>query len=155
MRNNQYTVSGFSYGAIKALQYTLQQLEDSQRVDTLQLFSPVFFQTKEAKFKRLQLMAYKKSQRSYMQEFLKSCFHPYPLQNIKQIETSIDELKELLEYQWNLEELELIIKSGVVIEVYLGGKDSIIDAQKANEFFKQVTTTTYIKNANHFLQEEE
>ena len=47
---SDYCVCGFSYGAIKALRYAKEQLENRQRIDTLQLFSPAFFQTKTQKF---------------------------------------------------------------------------------------------------------
>jgi hypothetical protein len=49
---SDFNVAGFSYGAIKAL---LHVRDTKQRVDTLQLFSPAFFQTKPEKFRRLQM----------------------------------------------------------------------------------------------------
>jgi hypothetical protein len=147
-----YTVCGFSYGAIKALNATVEMIENSQRVDRLQLFSPVFFQTKEQKFKRLQLMSYKKSKLLYMKQFIKGCFSPYEEKIVESIETDILELQELLEYEYSLDKLKMIEESGVKIEVYLGAKDMIIDVESAREFFLQVATVTYIKEANHFLQ---
>jgi len=45
-----------------------------------------------------------------------------------------------------------LTNKGVKIEVYLGGADKIIDVQSAREFFTQVSTLTFIKEANHFLQ---
>jgi len=54
---NDFTVSGFSYGAQKAFEYVLNT---DNRVDLLQLFSPAFFQDKDKKYKRLQLMFFKK-----------------------------------------------------------------------------------------------
>lgn len=48
---SDFTVAGFSYGAIKALKYAITC---NERIDTLQLFSPAFFQDKDAKFKKLQ-----------------------------------------------------------------------------------------------------
>ena len=47
---NDFCVVGFSYGAQKALEYTLTCRE---RVDKLQLISPAFFQNKQEKFKKL------------------------------------------------------------------------------------------------------
>ena len=38
------------------------------------------------------------------------------------------------------------------IEVYLGAEDKIVEAKEVKEFFIEVATVTYIKNANHFLQ---
>lgn len=149
---SSYTVSGFSYGAIKALNTTLKMIDNSQRVDRLQLLSPAFFQTKDEKFKRLQLMSYKKNELLYMKQFLGGCFYPYEQKIVENIQTDISELKELLEYEWSLETLKKIEAHGVKIEVYLGGKDAIIDANAAKEFFLEVSTVTYIKEANHFLQ---
>ena len=45
---NDFTVSGFSYGAIKAFE---EVLASNKRVDKLQLFSPAFFQSFDKKFK--------------------------------------------------------------------------------------------------------
>ena len=44
INKSDFTVSGFSYGAIKAFDYVLNC---NTRVDTLQLISPAFFQTKD------------------------------------------------------------------------------------------------------------
>jgi hypothetical protein len=43
------------------------------------------------------------------------------------------------------------VQRGINIEVYLGGEDKIIDVTGAREFFLEVATVTYIKDANHFL----
>lgn len=152
LKKSAYTVSGFSYGAIKAVTTVEQALINKQRVDTLQLFSPAFFQTKPQKFKRLQLMSYKKNEQQYLQHFLKGCFAPYEVKKVQNIQTDVSELEELLNYIWNEEQLQSIVNSGVKIEVYLGSKDVIIDVQNARDFFKNVATITYIKEANHFLQ---
>ncbi len=152
LREGDYTISGFSYGAIKALNAVVQALKSKKRVDTLQLFSPAFFQTKDEKFMRLQLRSYKKSSLVYLQQFLKACFAPYKSKVVQTKETSIDELEELLMFVWDEETLEKLIKAGVKIEVYLGGRDAIIDVHNAREFFLKQTTVTYIKEANHFLQ---
>jgi len=152
IKKSEYSVCGFSYGALSALSVTLEMLEKSQRVDTLQLFSPAFFQTKDEKFKRLQLMTYKKNRDTYMSQFIVSCFSPYSEKLVEYKDTSFKELKELLYYEWSLEDLKKVEESGVKIEVYLGGKDEIIDVKSAKKFFLQNSTVTYIKNANHFLQ---
>lgn len=152
IKNNAYTICGFSYGAIKALRYTKEQLACGNRVDTLQLFSPVFFQTKETKFKRLQLLSYKKNKILYLQNFINTCFNPHNNKILQHKSTNIEELKELLNYSWNLSELKELESKGVVIEVYLAQDDAIIDIGGAREFFLEVSTVTYIKNANHFLQ---
>ena len=149
---SDYTVCGFSYGAIAALESALELLRVGERIDTLQLFSPAFFQSKDLKFKRLQLMSYKKNQDAYMQQFIDACFAPYNKKIVEHKETTIEELQELLEYVWDIDTLKFIEEKGVKIEVYLGGKDAIIDSLMAREFFVTCATVTYIKEANHFLQ---
>ncbi|MCK9474081.1 pimelyl-ACP methyl ester esterase BioV [Sulfurimonas sp.] len=151
INSSQYCVCGFSYGAIKAFEYIKEQLRVKKRVDTLQLFSPAFFQTKDEKFKKLQLLGYRKNRDAYLREFISLCFLPYEKKIIEHDKNSIEELKELLCYEWDREELKDIAQSGIKIEVYLGGKDAIIDADGAREFFLEFATLTYIKDANHFL----
>jgi len=152
IKQSDYTVCGFSYGAIKALSYVEKQIKDGNRVDTLQLLSPAFFQSKDSKFKRLQLIAYRKNEEVYLNQFLNSCFYPYEKKIVERSTTVIDELEELLEYEWNLDTLRTLNSKGINIEVYLGGEDAIVDTEVAKEFFKDVATVTFIKDANHFLQ---
>ena len=152
IKKNDYTVCGFSYGAIKAYEYVKEQLACGNRVDTLQLLSPAFFQTKDTKFKRLQLMSYKKNEILYLQSFVNSCFSPYENKIIEHENTTAKELEELLNYTWDLSALKELESKGVVIEVYLAGNDAIVDVVGAKELFLEVSTVTYIKNANHFLQ---
>ncbi|MFA5453865.1 MAG: pimelyl-ACP methyl ester esterase BioV [Sulfurimonas sp.] len=151
INRSDYSVCGFSYGAIKAFEDVKEQLELKKRVDTLQLISPAFFQTKDEKFKKLQLLGYKKSRDAYLKEFMASCFLPYEKMVVEQSQNSAEELEELLNYMWEMDELKSIANRGVKIEVYLGGKDRIIDVKSAKEFFLEVATVTYIKDANHFL----
>ena len=152
IKKSHYCVSGFSYGSIKAFEYVEQELQNSRRIDTLQLFSPAFFQTKEKKFKRLQLMVYKKDKEKYLKNFIDLCFKPYNKKIIEQGDSNYEQLENLLTYVWCIDELKKIASSGVTIEIYLGGKDAIIDVESAREFFLDVATVTYIKDANHFLQ---
>jgi len=152
INDTKYTVVGFSYGAIKALEYVNKTLAAKKRVDTLQLLSPAFFQTRDAKFKRLQLLSYTKSEIVYIKQFIKLCFDPYEKKIVEQKKSTKEELEELLNYEWDLDELESLVKKGVKIEVYLGEKDKIIDVEGARDFFTQVSSVTYIKKANHFLQ---
>ncbi|MCX6051517.1 MAG: pimelyl-ACP methyl ester esterase BioV [Campylobacterales bacterium] len=152
INNSEYSACGFSYGAIKAFHYVEEQLACGNRIDTLQLFSPAYFQSKSKEFKRLQLMAYKKNQSGYLKEFMNACFIPHAKKKIKHDATTFEELEELLNYSWNIAELQALADKGVKIEVYLGGEDKIIDVQRARWLFLNVATVTYIKNANHFLQ---
>ena len=152
LNKSAYTVCGFSYGAIKALRYVKEQLELGNRVDKLQLFSPAFFQTKSTKFKKLQLLGYKKDKINYMKSFLSLCFEPYEKKIVQNYETEYSELDELLNYEWDLKDFKYLVNQGLHVEVYLGGEDQIIDAASAKDFFLEISTVTYIKNANHFLQ---
>jgi len=164
IKDTKYSACGFSYGAIKAFEYVKEQLACGNRIDTLQLFSPAFFQTKSDKFKRLQTLSYTKSEDKYLTQFIDGCFLPHPKstsslsltahakKEIEHTQTTLDELEELLGYEWVLPDLQEIIDKGVSIEVYLGEKDKIIDVVSARELFLEVSTVTYIKDANHFLQ---
>jgi hypothetical protein len=152
IKDSAFTVCGFSYGAIKAFEHVKKELASGHRVDTLQLFSPAFFQSKSKEFKRLQLMAYRRNEEIYLRQFINSCFSPHNSKIVESSVTILDELDELLHFQWVFDELQEIVDQGVKIEVYLGSEDKIIDAQSAKHFFLQVATVTYIKNANHFLQ---
>ncbi|MCW8895073.1 MAG: pimelyl-ACP methyl ester esterase BioV [Sulfurimonas sp.] len=152
INSSEYSVCGFSYGAIKAFKYVKEQLNHGKRIDTLQLFSPAFFQNKSKKFKKLQIIAYTKDKDKYLINFIDLCFYPHSKKDTQHYETDVCELEELLNYEWNLQELKSLSNRGVKIEVYLGGNDKIIDVESAREFFLHVATVTYIKNANHFLQ---
>jgi surfactin synthase thioesterase subunit len=152
LKKTDYTVAGFSYGAIKALEHTESLLGSSKRVDTLQLFSPAFFQTRSPQFQKLQLRGYQKDEELYLKNFIKACFAPYEPEQISHTSHTLEQLQELLTYKWNLDTLSVISSKGVRIEVYLGSEDSIIDAQGAREFFKEVATVTLFNGANHFLQ---
>ncbi len=150
--DSHYCVGGFSYGAIKALRYAQEQLKNNKRLDRVQLFSPAFFQGTSEKFKRLQLLSYKKNKELYLKTFIKSCFKPYEHKIVQQSHSSYEELEELLYYVWDEKVLEDLVSQGVVIEVYLGAKDNIIEASRAKEFFLEYSCVTLIQEANHFLQ---
>lgn len=146
---NDFTVSGFSYGAIKAFEYALNT---NKRVDLLQLFSPAFFQDREKKYKRLQLMFFKKDAQSYCQEFLSNISHPSSVNTTPYFTSgSYEELDELLHYEWSGEQLEKLLNRGTKIEVYLAAEDKIIDAPNAKAFFINYATVYYIKNKGHIL----
>lgn len=150
LKHSDYTVAGFSYGAIKAAQYASDAHE---RIDTLQLFSPAFFQTKKESFRRLQMGGYFKDSERYLDNFLTSCFAPLPKSLIRLGDNNADVLEELLYFEWTSELMEAICAKGTRIEVYLGVEDHVIDVEGAREFFLPYATVTSIKRANHFLQE--
>ena len=149
---SRYALSGFSYGAIKAFQ---QAQRSPKRIDTLQLISPAFFQSRDEKYKRLQLMGYKKSAAGYVNRFIENCFAPYLPQKVEVAEHNYGGLEELLRYEWHEDALKAVREKGVRIEVYLGSDDNITDVEAAYAFFVPFATVHLFKGANHFLQGEE
>jgi len=146
---NDFTISGFSYGAIKAFE---EALNTQDRVDKLQLFSPAFFQNFDEKFKRTQLMYFKKNENTYVQTFLNNVIYPSNKDISKYFKLGTDqELEELLTYVWNEEKLQKLVDKGVKIEVYLGADDKIIDSLKVKKFFQKFATIYYIKEKGHLL----
>ncbi len=154
IQESDFHIYGFSYGAIKAYEEAKIRLKAYERVDRLVLFSPAFFQTKTEAFRKLQLRSFKRDPQSYVKNFLTSCFAPYEMQEVETKEDTFDDLEKLLHFEWSSDELLWLKEQGVDVEVYLGGKDHIIDAHGAYEFFKDVSDVTFIKEANHFLQGE-
>ena len=149
LESNDFTVCGFSYGAIKAFE---EVLSTNQRVDKLQLFSPAFFQTFDDKFKRTQVMYFKKDANAYVETFLQNVIYPSNLDISKYFELGTSkQLEELLNYNWSEKKLQEVVDKGVKIEVYLGGVDKIIDSSKAKDFFKNFATVYYIKEKGHLL----
>jgi len=153
IEDNDFTVSGFSYGAIKAFEYTLKSIKLGNRVDKLQLFSPAYFMNETEKFKRLQLIFFKKNEIEYKNNFIKNIIYPSDINMNKYIVNGkYEELDKLLNYQWDIEEFELLLKRNIKIEVFIGSEDKIINSEKAKEFFKNFSDVYYIKNGGHILR---
>lgn len=153
LEKNDYTVAGFSYGAIKAALYAF---EANKRIDTLQLFSPAFFQTKKESFKRLQVSAYLKDPSDYRNNFLSSCFSPWCIEHVDlDYNANESDLRELLYFEWTTTLMESLIVKGIRIEVFLGLEDNVIDVTGAREFFRTFGTVISIRTGNHFLQESQ
>ena len=150
LNTNDFTVAGFSYGAIKAFEYTLTCKE---RIDTLQLFSPAFFADKDAKFKKLQTLSFTKNSDQYMHNFMQNCTHPSNF-NIQPFfkKGSIEELNELLHYTWDEAQLRSLKEKGITIEVYVGECDTIIDAINVKDFFVPYASVYYFKRVGHILK---
>ena len=147
---SDFTVAGFSYGAIKAMEYTFTC---KTRIDTLQLFSPAFFQDKDAKFKKLQTLAFAKNSDNYTKNFMQNIVYPSQenISSYRKIGT-LEELNELLHYIWDKTCLNSLKKRGIHIEVYVGEKDTIVNAQSIKDFFLDYATVYYIKNVGHILK---
>ena len=153
IKDSEFTVCGFSYGAIKAFD---EVLNSKARVDTLQLFSPAFFQDKSEKFKRMQMMYLAKDKKAYLNNFLSSCFLPAEVDDSVILEEGGEEdLRELLYHVWKVDEIKALNDRGVEIEVYLGSEDKIIDPLKAKAFFLPYATTYIINHAGHTLKTKE
>lgn len=146
----QYCVAGFSYGAVQAFEFVLKT---DRRVDKLQLFSPAFFQSKPERYIKLQLGAFSSDPEAYLRLFVDNCFSPVVNDGSAKVEMGrYESLKALLTYIWQEEKIKTILNKGVEIEVYLGGKDKIIDSAKAFDFFTPFARTYFIKDAGHFLK---
>lgn len=149
LSKSQYAVIGFSLGAVRAFEYVQNS---SDRIDTLQLFSPAYFQDKSEKFKRLQTMSYQKNPEAYEKQFLENIAYP-SIHDMKKYfkKDSLESLQKLLEFRWEPSELRKLQKRGINVEVYLGGLDKIIDAQNTYDFFKEYATVYFIKEGGHIL----
>jgi pimeloyl-ACP methyl ester carboxylesterase len=153
LKTSEYTIAGFSYGAISAFEEALQS---KKRVDTLQLFSPAFFQDKNEKFKRMQMIYFLKEKQAYLKNFLNSCFLPGEIdENVVIEQGSEAQLRELLYYEWKRDKLSALKDRGIEIEVYLGSEDRIIDPKITKAFFLPYATTYMINHAGHTLQAKE
>jgi pimeloyl-ACP methyl ester carboxylesterase len=149
IKKSLFNVSGFSYGAILAIEYALST---NERVDTLQLFSPAFFKNKDEKFKKMQLLGFRKDKESYREQFLKNSFYPKEVDLlIEQKDDKIEDLRKLLYFDWSDEVFEKLAEKGLKIEVYLGEFDKIIDSKKAFQFFKERARVCLIKGVGHTL----
>ena len=149
---SDFNISGFSYGAIKAFQYAIKQVQNNKRVQKVQLISPAFFQDQNKKYKRLQLMFYKKNEVEYKNNFIRNISYPSNI-NLDNYLTSgtYEQLDILLNYEWKKEDFELLINAGVKIEVFLGSEDKIINSSNTLESFRQYCEVYFIKNVGHIL----
>jgi esterase/lipase len=149
LTKSDFTVAGFSYGAVKAFEYVYQT---SKRVDRLILFSPAFFQNHKRSFIRTQLRYYQANKKSYREEFLKNIAYPSTI-NLEEYLSNgtLKELEELLSYTWEIEKIKEIIKRDVTIEVYIGNMDKIVDAEKSFAFFKEIVPCYFVKGVGHLL----
>lgn len=151
LEKSDFCVTGFSFGAQKAVELAL---DSNQRIDKLQLFSPAFFNDKDLKFKRMQMMFWNKNQAEYANNFLKNCAFPSGVDLLQFHKIgSTSELDSLLNYVWEESKLQRLIDRNIKIEVFLGGCDEIIDSNKAKEFFDQFAEVYFFKHAGHCLLE--
>jgi len=146
-----FNIAGFSYGAIKACEAALTCKE---RVDTLQLISPAFFNDKSESFKNMQIKMFEKDAIKYADGFLQNAFsHENNKDKIREYLAygTKEQLKELLFYEWQEEIMSKIEQKNIQIEVYIGGKDKIINPIKAKDFFAKFGDVYFFKQKDHFL----
>jgi len=150
---SDFVVAGFSYGAIKALEYALNSKD---RIDRLILLSPAYFNKKSKSFKKAQLLYFSKDKKTYIKNFLQNAAFGSKVDLSKYLKEPLkEELEELLYYTWSQDKIKKVLQKGIVIEVVLGEDDKIIDSKEALDFFSNLTTTYFIKRANHILKEVE
>jgi pimeloyl-ACP methyl ester carboxylesterase len=147
--DSDYCVAGFSYGAQRAFEFVYNS---PNRVDRLILLSPAFFQDHKKSFIRTQLRYYKSNSQAYIEEFIKNVIYPSNIELEGYLEMGkYKDLEALLLYYWDTQRILEVIDRGVTIEVFIGGKDKIVNPQKSFEFFSKLTTTYLIKDAGHLL----
>lgn len=147
---SDYNVVGFSYGAQKALEYSLAS---TSRIDKLILLSPAFFQSSSPSFIRAQERYFSNNTDQYIEQFYTNVAFPVDSSMIEHFKSqgTAQELKELLTYLWDEEKLKILINRGIEIEVFVGGMDKIVDTKQCIDFFSKICTVYLIKNAGHLL----
>ncbi|WP_201353087.1 pimelyl-ACP methyl ester esterase BioV [Hydrogenimonas urashimensis] len=147
---NPYVVAGFSYGAIRALEYAVAS---QKRIDRLILLSPAYFKEVSKAFVKTQMVHYRKDPDAYIEKFLANAASPasFDLDPFRSDSTP-EELEELLGYEWPSAHFKTLLARGVKIETFLGGEDRIVDAHKAHRFFKRYTTSYLFKPFGHLLR---
>ena len=147
--DDDYTVAGFSKGAIDAMHHALQS---SSRIERLQLFSPAYFVEKSPAFKRVQLHYFRKDPEGYLATFLQNASYPSGVDLRPYLQPEgIEALERLLQFAWAKEDLQRLVDRGISIEVYLGGCDKIIDPHAAKRHFLPYATCYFIKEGGHIL----
>jgi len=150
LNQSDFSVAGFSYGAIKALEYAFTCKE---RIDTLQLFSPAFFMDRNIKFKKIQTLYFAKNPTTYSVTFLDNIALPSHTDMMPYFKQgSSEELHELLYYVWDEQKLQSLKERGITIEVYLGECDAIINASTCKDFFVPFASVYYMKKIGHILR---
>ncbi|PUD13903.1 hypothetical protein C2R82_06625 [Helicobacter pylori] len=148
-----YDISGFSMGAIKAIEYAYNEVlqQQQQRIHSLLLFSPCMLAHKSLAFKRLQLSSFQKDPQNYMDNFYQEVGLSAQLERFKKM-GSLEELEFLLNYKYSDSIIRFLLEKGVKIEVFIGLKDRITDVQALLEFFMPLVQVWQFKDCNHLLQ---
>jgi pimeloyl-ACP methyl ester carboxylesterase len=146
---NDFTVAGFSYGAQKAFEYVYHT---SNRIDRLILLSPAFFQNHKSSFIRTQLRYFKANEEKYRENFLNNVAYPSHISLYNHLDVGkYEDLESLLSYRWEREKVLELLERGLIIEVFMGTEDKIVDSQKSHDFFSELTTVYLLKGVGHLL----
>lgn len=150
LQNTAFCFAGFSFGAQSLIEFALNS---NERIDKIQLFSPAFFNDKDEKFKRMQLMFWSKNQHQYIDNFLQNCVYPSKVDLNPYFKNgSFEELKELLNYDWSEQKLLALKAKNIKVETFFGQDDKIIDSNHALDFFCNFSQSYMIKKVGHILQ---
>jgi dienelactone hydrolase len=143
------SVCGFSYGAQKAFLYA----KNNSFVKRLILLSPAFYAQKTEEFKEAQMAAYTQNPALYRLKLLKkSGLNPDEIDSFKS-DSTIEELRELLYFEWSEEDVKSMLERGVQIDVYIGGEDGVVEPEPSFGFFgRSGAKTVWLENKNHILR---
>ncbi len=146
-----YVVTGFSYGAIKAVEYVYGS---SGRVDRLILLSPSYFIGRGRAFVKTQMLYFRKDPSAYLEKFIENAAYPADKSLLSRFcaDATDKDLEELLTYPWADEKLREIERRGTLIETYFGAEDRIVDAKAAHDFFKNFGESYLFKEYGHILR---
>lgn len=147
--SSDYSICGFSFGAQKAIKYAL---DSKNRINRIILLSPAFFNNKDMDFRKSQLLYFKKNKNLYMKNFLRNIGFSSDMDKFLK-EPNIDDLESLLRYDFNPDDFKKLQDKGILIMVFLGQLDRIIDSDVALEFFKDFGIVYFLKNTNHLLRQ--
>jgi len=150
-QSNDYTVVGFSHGAQKALEYSCNSTD---RIDKLILISPAYFNLVKPSFVKAQEFHYTANKNLYMKNFYDNVAYPLDSNILQKYikDGNKDELSELLRYKWDTNKLTELQEKGIIIEVFMGQKDKIVNTQDSLRFFENIVNSVFVfKDYGHLL----
>ncbi len=144
--NRVYDIIAFNYGAQRAIDYAIST---TKRIRKISLLSPAFFHDKNPIFKEQQLKLFK----SHPQKYIHNFYPTSPIALSSFIYTpSVEELKKMIYYFFSPKDLLYLQQRNIIIEIFLGQKDTLINIQAAFDFFYPLSQRIFIfQNAGHFL----
>lgn len=141
-------VAGFSYGSIGAVRYALE----NENVKTLLLLSPAYYSHKDNDFREAQLAAFEADPALYKLKLLKKSGLKEEEGERYGKDGTIDELRELLYFDWSNAGLDVLRARGVAIEVFIGGADRVVEPMPSKDFFAKYAKAYLLDGKNHILR---